>query len=88
MTPLGNDKDQVTVMVYMCGSDLESDGGAATADLNEMLYADVGDHVNIIVETAGPRAGATRSSAATRTSGTGSPTPGSNRSRRTSAGGR
>ena len=34
VTPLGDGKDQVTVMVYMCGSDLESDGGAATADLN------------------------------------------------------
>ena len=34
VTPLGNGEDQVTVMVYLCGSDLESDGGAATADIS------------------------------------------------------
>nr|MBP7402742.1 peptidase C11 [Clostridia bacterium] len=49
----GNGQDTVTLMVYMCGTDLESESGMATADLNEMLYADVGDHVNIIVETGG-----------------------------------
>ena len=34
VTPLSNGEDQVTVMIYVCGSDLESDGGAATADIN------------------------------------------------------
>ncbi len=42
-----------TVMVYMCGSDLESGYGAASADIEEMLEADLGDDVNVVVETGG-----------------------------------
>lgn len=49
----GNGNDRATVMVYMCGTDLESQSGMATADLNEMLYATISDKVNIIVETGG-----------------------------------
>ena len=56
VTPIGNGEDTVTVMVYMCGSDLESDGGAATADINEMLYADLSDQVNVVIETGGASA--------------------------------
>ena len=48
--------DEFTIMVYMCGSDLESRSGMATADLNEMLHADISDNVNIIVETGGASA--------------------------------
>ena len=55
VTPLGNGEDTVTVMVYMCGSDLESDGGAATADINEMEYADLADNVNVVLETGGAK---------------------------------
>ena len=33
------DKAKWTVMVYMCGADLESDSGLATSDLNEILKA-------------------------------------------------
>ena len=46
---------QVTVMVYCDASDLETDDGSATADINEMLYADVGAHVNIILCTGGAK---------------------------------
>jgi hypothetical protein len=53
VTPLGNGADQVTVMIYMCGSDLESDGGAATADINEMLYANASEQVNVVIQTGG-----------------------------------
>ena len=49
----GNGNDRATVMVYMCGTDLESQSGMATADLNEMLYATISGKVNIIVETGG-----------------------------------
>ena len=52
---LGNGKDQVTVMVYMCGTDLESRYGMATSDLNEMATANMSDKVNIIVETGGTK---------------------------------
>lgn len=48
---LGNNKDIVTIMVYMNGSDLEGDGGCATKDLKEMLNAISSDKVNIIVQT-------------------------------------
>jgi len=50
---IGNGQDVFTIMVYMCGTDLESNYGMATADLNEMLHADIGDKVNVIVETGG-----------------------------------
>jgi len=52
---LGNGKDVYTIMVYMCGTDLESNYGMATADLNEMLHADISDNVNIIIETGGTK---------------------------------
>ena len=50
---IGGGQDQVTVMVYMCGSDLESRSGMATKDLQEMANAEIGDNVNIIVYTGG-----------------------------------
>ena len=50
---LGNGKDTATVMVYMCGTDLESNAGMATSDLQEMLDANVSDKVNLIVFTGG-----------------------------------
>jgi len=50
---LGNGNDTFTIMVYMCGSDLESQSSMATSDLQEMLNADISDNVNIIVETGG-----------------------------------
>ena len=49
----GGGQDVYTVMVYMCGTDLESNYGMATSDINEMLHADLSDKVNIIVETGG-----------------------------------
>ncbi len=52
---LGGGKDTYTIMVYMCGTDLESNYGMATADLNEMLHADISDNVNIIIETGGTK---------------------------------
>jgi hypothetical protein len=51
---LGNREDQVTVMVYMIGSDLESDGaGAASRDIAEMLAAPLGDRVRLVLQTGG-----------------------------------
>lgn len=52
----GGGKDTVTLMIYLCGSDLESEHGMATSDLNEMLHANLNDDkVNIIVETGGAK---------------------------------
>lgn len=53
VTPLGGGRDKVTIMVYMCGTDLESKYGMATKDLQEMLNAKLSDKVNLIIETGG-----------------------------------
>ena len=45
--------DTVTVMIYMCGTDLESQSGMATSDLQEMTNAAIGSNVNVIVYTGG-----------------------------------
>lgn len=44
-----------TILVYLCGSDLESQAGAATKDLNEMLSGCTGSNVRFVVETGGAR---------------------------------
>ena len=49
----GNGKDTATVMIFMCGADLESQSGMATSDLQEILNASISDKVNILVETGG-----------------------------------
>jgi acetate kinase len=45
-----------TYMIFMNGSDLESESGAATADLQEMMTVGSSDKVNIVVETLGTSA--------------------------------
>lgn len=42
-----------TVMLYLCGTDLESDGGAATANLEEILSADLSENINFLIQTGG-----------------------------------
>ena len=49
----GNGNDTVTIMVYMCGTDLESQSGMGTADLQEMASATIGSNVNLLVFTGG-----------------------------------
>ena len=51
----GGGKDVVTVMIYMCGTDLESRSGMASSDLKEMASAEIGENVNILVYTGGCR---------------------------------
>ncbi|MCI8439263.1 MAG: peptidase C11 [Oscillospiraceae bacterium] len=50
---LGNGRDTATIMVYMCGTDLESRSGMGTSDLQEMLAADLGQNINLLVYTGG-----------------------------------
>ena len=50
-----------TVLMYLCGSDLESTsvrmgGGQATGNLVEITKANLGDNVNFVVETGGAKA--------------------------------
>ncbi len=52
---VGGGADQVTLMVYMCGTDLESKSSMATLDLQEMAAATISDQVNILVYTGGCR---------------------------------
>lgn len=49
----GDGSDITTVMVYMCGTDLESKGGYATKDIQEMLSADIGEQLNLLIFTGG-----------------------------------
>ncbi len=49
----GNGEDVVTLMVYMCGTDLESKYGMASSDMEEMRSATFGDNVNVIIFTGG-----------------------------------
>ena len=51
----GGGKDQVTIMVYMCGADLESRSAMATKDIMEMTKAKLSDNVRIIVYTGGAK---------------------------------
>ena len=51
----GGNKDTMTILVYMCGADLESQNGMATSDLKEMVNADLSDKINLIVYTGGAR---------------------------------
>ena len=54
--PLGGGKDTVTLMVYMCGTDLESRSGMGTSDLQEMLNASLGRNINLLIYTGGCKA--------------------------------
>ena len=49
----GKGKDTVTVMVYMCGTDLESRSAMGTKDIIEMTKARLSDNVNVIIYTGG-----------------------------------
>ena len=49
----GNASDTYTLMLYMCASDLESEGGFATEDLNEIMYGYNAGNLNVIVQTGG-----------------------------------
>ncbi len=44
-----------SVFVYLCGSDLESRGGAATANLVEAMKVDYPDGVTVLVQTGGSK---------------------------------
>ena len=52
---VGGGKDTVTIMVFMCGTDLESRSGMGTSDLQEMAGATIGSNVNLLVYTGGCR---------------------------------
>jgi len=49
----GNGEDTVTIMVYMCGTDLESRSGMASNDIAEICNAGTSPNLNIIIYTGG-----------------------------------
>jgi len=50
---VGDNKDVVTIMVYMCGSDLESRGAMGSYDIQEMAAAALSSNINLILYTGG-----------------------------------
>ena len=47
--------ESAVVMVYMIGSDLESMDGSASDDIEEMLEADLGENLQIVLQTGGAK---------------------------------
>ena len=41
---------------YLCGSDLESNGGFASTDLSEMMEVQLPENVNVVIQTGGASA--------------------------------
>lgn len=48
-------KAEWTVMIYLCGTDLESDGGMASGNLTEIAQTTPNDSVNVVIETGGTK---------------------------------
>ncbi len=52
---VGVEAKSATVMIYMNGSDLETNAGEATDDISEMISSGIGDNVNVIIQTMGTK---------------------------------
>lgn len=55
LSDVGSGSGKATVLVYMIGSNLESQGGCGTADIMEMIKADLNDNVNVIIQAGGAK---------------------------------
>ena len=42
-----------TVLIYLCGTDLETDAGMATTNLEEIAKTQANSHVNVLIQTGG-----------------------------------
>ncbi len=51
--PLGSTDTDWAIYWYLCGSDLETDGGYASTDLEEMMQVELPEGVQIIIQTGG-----------------------------------
>lgn len=45
--------ESMTVMVYLCGSDLETNAQQATNDMNEMLASNTSENLNLVIAAGG-----------------------------------
>ena len=52
-TPVASTGSKKTIMMYIVGSNLESEYGAATDDINEILSADLDEETNYLIYTGG-----------------------------------
>ena len=55
ISDVGSGTGKATIMVYIIGSNLESDSGCATMDIQEMCKAGIGSNVNLIIEAGGAK---------------------------------
>ena len=46
-------KGKYTVLIYMCGSDLESQNYLASANIEELVSSNISDELNVVIETGG-----------------------------------
>ncbi len=51
----GSSDETWSVFTYICGADLESEGGAAANNIKEALQVDIPDNIHFIVETGGAK---------------------------------
>jgi hypothetical protein len=54
--PAASDSENWTIAIYMNGSDLESEGGEATANLESLLSVELPDSINVLIYTGGTAA--------------------------------
>ncbi len=52
---VGRSTKSATVMIYVNGSDLESENGEASEDISEMLASGIGSNVNVVLQTMGTK---------------------------------
>ena len=52
---VGTDAKSATIMIYMNGSDLETNAGEASQDISEMLESGIGKNVNVVIQTMGTK---------------------------------
>ncbi len=51
-SPMG-EEGTWTIFVYLCGSDLESENGMATMDIEEMMDASISEGIQFVIQTGG-----------------------------------
>ncbi|MBO4856834.1 MAG: Ig-like domain-containing protein [Bacilli bacterium] len=56
ITVLNQQLDAYTILLYLCGADLESENGQATTDIAEILSVSCPSNVNFVIQTGGAAA--------------------------------
>ena len=53
--PYGDPNTSWTVLLYLCGTDLETEGGFASVNLEEIKDATLNDNINFVIEAGGTK---------------------------------